>query len=96
MTVSIKADDISAEFLPEVRAVIGEYLPVSPAKVNLSNPENIRQEMARVYREARGYKIEPQDATRLIYMLSQIAKAYELGVMEQRLQTLEQTQGKTK
>ncbi len=94
MKTNTKADEICAEFLPEGRALIGEYLPVSPCKVSLSNPENIRQEMARVYREARGGKMETQDATRLIYMLSQIAKAYELGVIELRLQTLEQ--GKTK
>ena len=96
MTSKTKAVEICAEFPLEGRALIGEYLPVSPAKVNLSNPEHIRQEMARVYREARGGKIETQDATRLIYMLAQIAKAYELGVIEQRLQTLEHAQGKTK
>jgi hypothetical protein len=96
MTSNTKAVEICAEFLLESRALIGEYLPVSPAKVNLSNPEHIRQEMARVYREARGGKIESQDATRLIYMLAQIAKAYELGVIEQRLHALEQTKGKLK
>jgi hypothetical protein len=83
----------SAEVVTECRAVTGEYLPVSPCKVNLSNPENIRQEMARVYREARANKLESSDASRLIYMLSQIAKAYELGVIERRLQTLEIQQG---
>lgn len=96
MTNGTKAAENCAEFLPESRAVIGEYLPVSPKKLNLSHPENIRQEMARVYREARGGEIDTQDATRLIYMLAQIAKAYELGVIEQRLQTLEHAQGKTK
>lgn len=87
---------ISAEVVTECRTVTGEYLPVSPGKVNLSNPENIRQEMARVYREARGNKLDPADATKLIYMLSQIAKAYELGVIEQRLQSLENLQGNRK
>ena len=81
-----------AEKTEECRAVIGEYLPVSPSKVNLANPESIRQEMARVYREARGNKLDAADATKLIYMLSQIAKAYELGVIEQRLQLLEDNQ----
>lgn len=79
----------SAEYLPESRAIAGDYLPVTPSKVNLANPESIRQEMARVYREARGNKVDTQDASRLIYMLSQIAKAYELGVIEQRLIELE-------
>lgn len=82
----------SAEYLPESRAIAGEYLPVTPSKVNLANPESIRQEMARVYREARGNKLDAQDASRLIYMLSQIAKAYELGVIEQRIEMLEEQQ----
>lgn len=82
----------SAEVVGESRALIGEYLPVPPSKVNLANPESIRQEMARVYREARGNKLDAADATKLIYMLAQIARAYELGVIEQRIQTLEDSQ----
>lgn len=69
-------------------ACIGEYLP-APSKVSLANPESIRQEMARVYREARGGKLDPADATKLVYMLSQIGKLYELTVIEARLQLLE-------
>ena len=91
--MSKKADkETRVEKTEESRAVIGEYLPVSPSKVNLANPESIRQEMARVYREARGNKLDAADASKLIYMLSQIAKAYELGVIEQRLQLLEDNQ----
>ncbi|MFN8696744.1 MAG: hypothetical protein ACK5XE_10555 [Burkholderiales bacterium] len=88
--------NISAEIEAESRAVAGEYIPVSPSKLNLSSPEYIRREMARVYREARGNKIDAADATKLIYMLTQIAKAYELGVIEQRLQTLENQRGNRK
>ena len=90
--MSRKPKEIGAENTEENRALIGEYLPVSPSKVNLANPESIRQEMARVYREARGNKLDAADATKQIYMLSQIAKAYELGVIEQRLQLLEDNQ----
>ena len=88
--------ETSVEKTEESRAVVGEYLPVSPSKVNLANPESIRQEMARVYREARGNKLDAADATKLVYMLSQIAKAYELGVIEQRLQLLEDNQRATR
>lgn len=45
--------------------------------------------MARVYREARGGTLDTSEGTRLIYMLSQIVKAYELGVLEKRLALLE-------
>lgn len=75
----------------ENRALIGEYLPppLPASKVNLANPEFIRQEMARVYREARGGKLDPADATKLVYMLSQIGKLWELSELESRLQMLE-------
>ena len=49
--------------------------------------------MARVYREARRKQIPTEEATRLVYMLDRIAKAYELGVMEQRLKQLEMDHG---
>ena len=90
------AKETRAEKTAENRAVVGEYLPVSPSKVNLANPESIRQEMARVYREARGGKLDPADATKLVYMLSQIGKLYELSVIEQRLQLLEDNQRATR
>lgn len=69
-------------------AVSGEVMPPTP-RINLASPEYIRQEMARVYREARGKVIDTNEASKLIYMLSQIAKAYELSVIEQRLADLE-------
>lgn len=88
---TIEADTSSAESAANYRTISGEYISGTPAKINLSNPESIRQEMARVYREARGGKIDSADAAKLIYMLSQIAKAYELGVIEERLNALEAT-----
>lgn len=69
-------------------ALSGDVLPPTP-RINLANPEYIRQEMARVYREARGKLIDANEASKLIYMLSQIAKAYELSVIEQRIADLE-------
>ena len=86
---TVKGETISAESDADYRTVSGEYLKGTPAKISLSNPESIRQEMSRVYREARGGKIDSADAAKLIYMLSQIAKAYELGVIEVRLLELE-------
>lgn len=69
---------------------VGVLLPPTP-RINLSSAEDIRREMARVYREARGRAIDTTEASRLIYMLSQITKAYELGVIEKRIAELEQT-----
>lgn len=54
-------------------AVSGEVMPPTP-RINLASPEYIRQEMARVYREARGKLIDTNEASKLIYMLSQIER----------------------
>ena len=72
------------------RAKSGEVLPPAP-RINLSTPEDVRREMAKVYREARGRTLDTGEASRLIYMLSPIVKAYELGVIEKRLALLEAT-----
>ena len=73
----------------------GELLPPIP-RINLANPEAIRQEMARVYREARAKVIDTSEASKLVFMLSQIAKAYELSVIETRLIDLEAATEKRK
>lgn len=76
-------------------ALSGELLPPIP-RINLANPECIRQEMARVYREARAKVIDTSEASKLVFMLSQIAKAYELSVIEKRLIDLEAASEKRK
>jgi len=85
----------STEKTASSRALSGEVLPPTP-RINLCDAETIRQEMARVYREAKGGKRDTADASRLIYILSQILKAYELGVVEKRLAELEQAATKRK
>ena len=83
---------MSAEFLPKTRAVEGEYIQATPAKINLSTAESIRQEMARVYRDARARRLDAADATKLVFILGHILKAHELGVIEARLNVLELNQ----
>lgn len=46
--------------------------------------------MARVYRDARTAKIDTSEASRLVYMLSQIGKLIETRQFEQRLIELKQ------
>jgi hypothetical protein len=58
-------------------------------RINLSTSEDIRREMARVYRETRFNKILPNNGSRLVYMLINILKAYEVTEMEKRLVELE-------
>lgn len=76
-------------------ALSGDLLPPTP-RINLGTAESIRQEMGRVYREARSQRIDTREASRLIYMLSQILSAYEIGVVETRLAELEQATLKRK
>ena len=58
-------------------------------RINLSTSDDIRREMARVYRETRLNKILPNNGTKLVYMLINILKAYEVTEMEKRLVELE-------
>lgn len=58
-------------------------------RINLSTSEDIRREMARVYRETRFNKITPSNGTKLVYMLTNILKAHEVFVLEKKLLELE-------
>ena len=58
-------------------------------RINLATAEDIRREMGRVYREARSGKLPTSEATKLTYILTQILRATEVYLMEQRLSALE-------
>ena len=58
-------------------------------RINLSTAEDIRREMGRVYRDARGGKLPTNEATKLTYVLSQILRATEVYILEKRLAALE-------
>jgi len=58
-------------------------------RINLATSEDIRREMAKVYRETRCNKILPSNGTKLVYMLINILKAYEVTEIEKRLSDLE-------
>ena len=66
-----------------------ETLDESTPRINLSTSDDIRREMARVYRETRFNKILPNNGTKLIYILINILKAYEVTEIEKRLVDLE-------
>jgi len=48
---------------------------------------------ARVYREMRQERIEPQDATRMTYVLTQIAKIIQAAELEARIEAVERALG---
>jgi hypothetical protein len=66
-----------------------ELMP-TPARIDLKSINDIRLEMARVYREMRNKSIETQDGTRLVYVLSAMGKLIELHDIERRIALLEE------
>jgi predicted nucleic acid-binding protein len=79
---------ISTELIPKDH--IDHLLDLDPTpRINLSTSEDIRREMAKVYRETRCNKILPSNGTKLVYMLINILKAYEVTEIEKRLSDLE-------
>jgi len=69
-----------------------EVSKVPTPRLNLSSSEDVRREMARVYREARSRLIEPSEATKLVFILTQILRAHEQVVLESRITNLETQQ----
>jgi hypothetical protein len=67
----------------------------APPRINLATSEDVRREMAKIYRDARMNKISANDGTKLTYILSQILKAHEIFIIEKRLLDLEATYHQT-
>jgi hypothetical protein len=69
----------------------GQLLRAVPTpQLKLASLEDCRREMARVYRDARTGMTDTANASRLVYMLTSIAKMIEIGQLEQRLTILEE------
>ena len=63
-------------------------LPTLPT-IHLKTADDIRLEMARVYREMRQGGLDMADGTKLVYVLGQLNKAIETGLIESRMVALE-------
>jgi hypothetical protein len=70
-----------------LKTLDGDSLDIipTPSRIDLKSIDDVRLEMARVYRE-----IEAQHGTRLVYVLAAIAKAIEVHDIEQRIILLEE------
>lgn len=64
--------------------------PQRTPPIKLDNLRNIRDELGRVYREARAGKIGSQDATRFAFVLGQLRDLVISMDIEQRLLALEE------
>jgi hypothetical protein len=71
-----------------------EVLEFTYPRINLSTVEDVRREMAKVYRDSRLQKIMPSEGTKLVFMLTQILKAHELYMIEKKLSELELSHAK--
>lgn len=59
----------------------------------LTKVGHVRSEMAKVYRLARTGKLGVQDASKLTYILTNIAKVIENSDLEDRVKALEEAKG---
>lgn len=60
------------------------------APIKLDTLRNIRDELGRIYREARAEKLPTQDATRLAFLLGQIRETVVLMDLESRIAAIEE------
>ena len=58
-------------------------------RVRLSNTDDIRRELAAVYREAKLGRLPTSEATRLAYMLDLLRRGFEQTRLEQRIAHIE-------
>ena len=68
-------------------------LDPTPREIHLKTADNVRLEMAKVYREMRRGVVDTGDGTKLVYVLAQIGKMIELHEIEQRISILEERKG---
>ena len=61
----------------------------TPPTIHLKTADDVRLEMARVYREMRQQKFDPSDGTKLVYVLTQIARVIEISDVQTRIESLE-------
>jgi hypothetical protein len=68
----------------------GELVDIKPTpSIHLKTIDDVRLEMAKVYRDMKSQKIPTHDGTRLVYVLAQIGKMIELHDIEKRIDLLE-------
>ena len=58
-------------------------------RAKLDTIRDIKNEMSKVYREARSGKIDISDSTKLVYILNTIGKTIVDSELEQRIEALE-------
>ena len=78
----------------EIDAATGEIETLPPQKgqryrCKLDTMQDVKREMAKVYRESRSEQIDPATATKLVWMLQAVGKVIEGSDLEKRIEALE-------
>ena len=78
----------------EIDGATGEIETLPPQKgqrykCKLDTLQDVRREMAKVYREARSGLVDVQDATKLTWCLQAVGKVIEGSDLEKRIEILE-------
>ncbi|MEQ1528209.1 MAG: hypothetical protein HOO92_04570 [Methylococcaceae bacterium] len=85
---------MSNKYPVEIDGATGEVETLPPQKVQryrckLDTMQDVKREMAKVYREARSGVVDVQDATKLTWCLQAVAKVIETSDLEKRIEVLE-------
>jgi hypothetical protein len=85
------------KFPVEIDGATGEVETLPPAKgqryrCKLDTLQDVKREMAKVYRESRSELIDPAAATKLVWVLQAVSKVIEGSDLEKRIEALEQKQ----
>lgn len=78
----------------EIDGKTGEIETLPPQKgqryrCKLDTIDDVRREMAKVYRESRSQVIDPVTGTKLVWMLQSVARVIEGSDLEKRIEALE-------
>ena len=74
---------------PDRRGI--RLLPTPSPTIHLKTLDDVRIEMAKVYRDMKGGKLPTQDGTRFVYVLSQIGRVIEADQITERVEAVERT-----
>ena len=86
----VKNDAITPKVSRAVVASGTHPTPTPRIRLPLGTAQDVRKELARVYRAMKSGELQTQDGTRLAYVLTELRKAIETCDLERRIGELEQ------
>ncbi|MGZ5054444.1 MAG: hypothetical protein ACXWAT_05805 [Methylobacter sp.] len=79
----------------EIDGITGEVVEYTPQgkparyRAKLDTLQDVKREMAKLYRESRSGVLDVQDATKMTWMLQAVGKVIEGSDLEKRIEVLE-------